>query len=197
MLVRQPLDEVFANRARTKVLRVLLQNSPLELTGRELARRAGISHAQAGAALGSLELAGVVVRRLHGRAQTWLLEEGNFLASPLRDLFAAEQKTLESLTADIRSALSGISYEQVRIFGSVARGDQSPHSDLDLFVEVKTRGDASKAKERLRKESLQLRNRFGLWISPLVYTSAELKHPSNPGLVSEIHQEGLLVAGGD
>ncbi len=195
MRTRRPLDEILANRARTRIVRELLR-SPLDwATGRELARRAGISHAQAGKALNALERVGVVRRRASGRADLWLVENDNALVPTLRGLFEVEDGLLEELFRDLRTGLEGLPVQRAVLFGSVARGEEAADSDIDLFVEVARNADVEGVRDRLWDLTLRLRSKYGLWLSPLVYPPRKLRNPPNPELLSAIARDGLVVLG--
>ncbi len=195
MRTRRPLDEILANRARTRIVRELLC-FPLDgATGRELARRAEISHAQAGKALKALERAGVVRRRSAGRADLWRVENDNALVPTLRGLFEVEDGLVEELFRDLRTGLEGLPVQRAVLFGSVARGEEAADSDIDLFVEVARNADVEGVRDRLWELTLRLRSKYGLWLSPLVYPPEKLRNPPNPELVSAIARDGLVVLG--
>ena len=88
-----PLDELFASRTHVRVLRVLaLVGDDVNLTGRDIARHAGISRTRAQEVLTALVTTGVVIRY---REATWAIYEMND-ASPLaplvRSLFEQERQ---------------------------------------------------------------------------------------------------------
>jgi hypothetical protein len=89
---QRPLDDVLRTRTHLRLLRTLaLLGDPINLTGRDAARNAGVSHARAVAAL--QELRGLGVLRAT-RGATWSIYELNPdspLAPPLRALFEAER----------------------------------------------------------------------------------------------------------
>ena len=89
----RPLDEVLRTRTHLRLLRALvLLGDNVNLTGRDAARNAGVSHSRAVAALQELRHLGVV--RAH-RGATWNIYELNPdspLAPTLRALFEQERQ---------------------------------------------------------------------------------------------------------
>jgi hypothetical protein len=88
----RPLDQVLRTQTHLRLLRALvLLGDTVNLTGRDAARNAGVSHTRAVAALKELRRLEVV--RAH-RAATWSIYELNPdspLAPALRALFEAER----------------------------------------------------------------------------------------------------------
>src|SRR5215210_7696530 len=83
--------------------------------------------------------------------------------------------------------------EHVIVYGSVARGESTPHSDIDLFVIAPSTDEGyrrmTKAREAIRDLS------SGLPISPLVLTPDEVRRRLAGGdpFVREILETGVLV----
>ena len=88
-----PLDDLLASRSHVRVLRVLIWfGDDINLTGRDVARHAGISHTRAQEVLQTLIAAGVVTRY---REATWAIYELNAqskLAPLVRSLFKRERQ---------------------------------------------------------------------------------------------------------
>lgn len=188
MRIHRPLDTVLSSRARVAVLRELVSEPSGLLTGREIARRARIAHAQGAAALSDLESAGLVRRRSVGRSAVWSVETENVLMPVLRSLFEAEQRLSADLEEDLRRAISNPDVLRADWFGSTARGLESEGSDIDLFVVATSNGAATRVRDQLYDLSLVLRRKYGLWLSPLVYTRDRLRRPPNPALLAEIER---------
>jgi predicted nucleotidyltransferase len=192
MRIHSPLDDMLPSRARLGVLRVLTRHPLKEFTGRELSRLAGVSLAQTQEALNHLKLAGLVHRTTVGRSHQWKVEERNVFFDTLRVLFRLEEQMLESVRREIAGALSRRSVISARIYGSVARGQERPDSDLDLFVEVRDDVGRAQTLERLGSLTLQLSHRFGLRLSYIVVTRA-LRSRINPNVLADVERYGIPV----
>ncbi len=92
-LSNRPLDEILASRSHVRVLRVLgLLGNDINLTGRDIARRAGISRTRTQDMLDEL-VAIAVVAKYPGA--TWAIYEINDdhpMAEAIRSLFQAERQ---------------------------------------------------------------------------------------------------------
>lgn len=195
MKFHDPLDSLLSSSSRVRVLRLLLQFPETTFTGREVARLCAISPSQALTALDGLRLNGLAVRQAAGRAYLWSLVRTHALFAPLDALFRADRRATDSLRDLIRDRLRGLPVRRAVLFGSVARGDERPGSDIDLFVELRSnsrRREVETALGALRSEILA---QFGNLLSPLVYTRQESTRSPNPALLEAIESEGLSVVG--
>jgi predicted nucleotidyltransferase/DNA-binding transcriptional ArsR family regulator len=191
MRFHNPLDDVLGNRIRVRVLRVLTRAGSRGLTGRELASMCGSSPSQTTASLQKLEESGLVVREIAGRAHVWRLAERHALAAPLNALFRDEAESLGSLKADIESVIGKLPVVRAILFGSVARSDERPTSDVDLLLTVRSPADKEKVEESLSAASLAFAIKFGNPLSTLVLEESHLRSPSNPSFLSNIRREGI------
>ncbi len=111
----------------------ILAGAEAEMTGRELQRVIGHgSHQGVRNAADRLAEQGVVSRRSAGNANLYQLNREHVAASWIEGLASLPAQVLDRL----RDAING--WEQppvlVVLFGSVARGQATPESDLDLLV---------------------------------------------------------------
>jgi predicted nucleotidyltransferase len=196
MKIHHALDEVLANRARTKVVRALIMGRGEKATGRGLARQARISHVQAAEALRELEAIGLTSRQVVGSSTLWSIERKNVLVRGLTSLFQAEARLEEALISDLKKELKGLPLQRVSLFGSVARREETAESDLDVFVVVNDERDAARVQDKLFAVKMRVRRRYGVWLSPIVYSARALKRPPKPELLAEIDRDSLPVLGG-
>jgi predicted nucleotidyltransferase len=173
----------------------MVRDRGLGLTGREVARLAGVAPGQAIADLKDLEDAGLARRQIAGRSHVWRWNTSNPLTTPLEKLFLVEGGLLSAVSEAIRPALVTAHVRRAVIFGSVARGEEGPHSDIDLFVEVADEGDRVILLRALERVDGRLRARLGNSLRPLVYTRDELVRPRNPTLLAGIARDGIDVLG--
>jgi predicted nucleotidyltransferase len=193
MRFRRSLDDLFGAPRRVRLARLLCRHPGKEFTGREAARLAHLSHPQASRALAELELAGLVERRSAGAAMLWKFIPEHYLAEPLRALFRAEQRAPAALVDTLRDGLEGAPIASALLFGSIARGEERPNSDVDLYIEMA--GPARKAalEEVLTELSPRVHRTFGNALSPLIYSSRESRNPPSPRLLRTIRTEGVPV----
>jgi predicted nucleotidyltransferase len=194
MRFHHSLQQILGNSVRLRVLRVLFGFTGGGLTGRELARRAAASVSQTITALEQLETAGVVHREVAGRAHLWLLSKEHVLFGALARLFADEASTLGLLKRDLGAAVGKLPVERAWLFGSIARGDEHPSSDIDLLVEVKSRADRERVEESLSGLSAQFALRFGNPLSTTVAETARFRSRSPSDFLVRAQLEGLPLS---
>src|SRR2546429_8005319 len=93
MRLDQPLDEIFANASHVRLLRALFA-VPYDVgrSGRDLARRAGVSHPRANQVLADLAEQGLVAVQRLPRTDLYRVNRQHALAESLGGLFELEPK---------------------------------------------------------------------------------------------------------
>jgi predicted nucleotidyltransferase/DNA-binding transcriptional ArsR family regulator len=166
------LDDILGSTLKIRILRILCKNA-YDFTGRELARLVGYSHTQTNSALAELEMNGLVIKRHLGNANAYSLNEGNLLVSRIIiPAFVIEGGLIQGLA---NRFFKGIGKDLVSIilFGSAARGEESPVSDVDLILVVKDESDLDKLDEKVSEISLESAASFGGLVSPILLTETE------------------------
>ncbi len=153
----------------------------------------GASPSQTNQALVSLANEGLAAHEVAGRAHVWRISAGHVLVAPLQRLFEDEASLPRLLKRDIQKALEGLPVDRALVFGSVARGEEQPFSDIDLFVQVRTEAAREVVAEALARASQRFAERFGNSLSNLVLTRAHLSRRFNPALLETIERDGIPV----
>ncbi len=94
-------------------------------------------------------------------------------------------------TEIVRRIVEAADPERIILFGSRARGNHRPDSDLDLFIEMET-------PDRPHERAVKIRSAFGLYRQPMdivVYTPAEVQRLRGKfwTLLSEIESQGRVL----
>src|SRR6266571_1324337 len=132
-----------------------------------------------------------------GRSYDVKSSERRWKRIPLRDAFKARASHRESMNhravaeafARRLKAAYGTRIDRIVLFGSVARGDYRPDSDVDLLVV--TRGDRLALQEEVARDAVDVLLRDGIVVAPLVVTAAEADALAGTGLGRELAREGL------
>lgn len=174
---RQPLDELLGTVSCVRVVRELtLHGEPLSAS--ELAERTTLSRPSAGDAVTKLVELNAVETIGTGRYVQYRLRESHFLARALQDLFRQEarrrSRVFEALRETAEHADPGP--RAVWLYGSVARGEDRPGSDLDLLV-VASSSESRQALGDLFRDALaDLEDRWNLPpCSVVVVTETEVR----------------------
>lgn len=104
-----------------------------------LARRTGLSQMAVRQSLAELAQTGIVEVLGQGRSLLYRLDARHALAGAISTLFTAERGRYEQIHIALQAAAKnwGEAVLAVWIFGSVARGEDDPRSDVDIAVLVK------------------------------------------------------------
>jgi predicted nucleotidyltransferase len=118
------------------------------------------------------------------------------LTDILEPAFRAESRLLQGLVETILSGIKG-KILAVYLFGSVARGEDTPSSDVDILVILKQPVDRLSVEEALARNKEQAYKRYRVGVSTITYDYEEFqrmnaqKHP----LITEVVKEGVLLFG--
>ncbi len=196
MMLREALTPILGSPTKLRLLRPLFASPDRSWTGRELARTARVSVAQAARDLRELSETSLVTREVAGKAYFWRLNPAHVLRPALADLFVREAGLRTELLRVVTEGLQSARLERARLFGSISRGEERADSDIDLYLEIRGPSDRQRAEVAVDSMRSRLWDRFGNPVSALIYTRAEASHPRNPSLLRTIEEEGLDVLGG-
>lgn len=167
----RPLDAVLSAPSRLAVLRALFRaRSPL--SGRALARLAGINHQGAAVALAALAKLGLVERRPAGRSDQWRLDRRRWVMSELLlPLLEREGEHADAVADAIRKALRGKA-AAVLIAGAAAKGRLAPGQTLEL-VAVEAPGGGRALGDAVRGLAALMNERWSLELAVRVLSRRE------------------------
>lgn len=178
------------------VLRLLCREA--ELTGREIARKTGLSPRAAQQALQELYAAGVVHRKAAGASYLFSLNRARYeVKNILAPLFEGERGLAAAMTEELRKALPGKGVVSVIIFGSVARGESGRGSDLDIMILLEDTLDVRKAAAGVREKGGEFLAKFGTVVSPYVVSRRDFisRFDKKDKLIRNVVREGRVVYG--
>jgi predicted nucleotidyltransferase len=173
--------------ARGAVLAALLRTDE-PMTGRQIhgLMGGGYSLWSIQEALKALTQLGLLDTRTIGRAGVHTINQDHAYVAPLRALV----DPVAALKAAIAEAIDS-EVQAVILFGSIARGDSSVDSDIDLAVIAAPAWD-----ERVKLQE-SVRTRLGNDCDVLLFTEAEFGRLSAEGepVVSDILRDGVALVG--
>lgn len=180
--LRHPLSTLLGTEASVRVLRELALHGN-ELTTTVLAQRTGITDQSVRNIVNSLLPTGVLKVYGQGRATSYQLDVKHPIGRSLLNLFHAEEERLEAIRRAVARAAQQMAPSPlaVWVFGSVARREDRPDSDLDLLLVVEdddtTERDAVIFRDLL--ESLQREQQIMVSVVPL--SSRDIERMSGAG----------------
>ncbi len=157
-----------------------------------MAKRAGMGLLAIQNALADLEGLGLVLMERGSVEHRYRLNFKHYLVGQgLRALFEAERGMAKALAHDLRTLLEG-RVLSAGLFGSFARGEAKPGSDIDLLVIVEH--VSALLSDKLRS----LTGRYGLPLHPVIYERRRLAGSSGAQeLLETAEQDWVQAAGAD
>ncbi|MEE8390495.1 MAG: hypothetical protein V3S14_06820 [Anaerolineae bacterium] len=193
MRYTQPLDDLLSSQTRLRILRYLCTVGG-EHTGREIARAIEMGETPTHRTLKELANTMVVLYRVAGRAHFYRLNERHALVERvLCPLFAAEEAQRDAAIAELLAEID-VPLDAALVYGSVARGEDTWRSDLDILLLVPTADDARQVTEHLWQRDQDLTRRYGV-ISVQALSSDELATRVQRGekWLMEALRDGVVV----
>lgn len=190
---------LFPEGSSSRVLR-FLWSSKAEWSGREIARKVGLSAPGCHAALKRLAARGLVHFRRVSNVHLYKINPDSYMVQKMfARLFEAEAAMGKEIDSAIRAALAPAKADVVSVvlFGSRARGTEKLGSDLDLLIVTSSKEGGGRLEPRLEKLRQVLFRRFNVSLAPYVQTLSELKrkHARGLPLVEEILKDGRALYG--
>ena len=188
-----PLEDILRGKTSIRVVKTLLRFPAKSFTGRELALAASVQPSDAIDVMRRLLDHGLVGRRTVGRAHQWDLNTKHFLVGPLQSLVKVDD-ALAALEAIVTSTLKAArDVEKVVLFGSVARGEERPNSDVDLLVIVASQGAKRHLLPLMARLRLRLEATFTNPLAEIIYSRAEYARKRHLPAVRNAEREGIVL----
>lgn len=145
--LRHPLTTLLGSAGHVRVLRVLATDRAPQ-SAPQLAATAGLTPQGTRGVLEAMTRQRLVKAHGSGRMQLYELNTGHPLAPSLAALFQAEQQRWDGLMGSIRDVLERHgAVTAAWLYGSVARGEDAPDSDMDIALVVRSQAVADQVRE--------------------------------------------------
>jgi uncharacterized protein len=125
------LTKLFGSEARVKVLSLFLLNPGNEYYLRQIAQRAGLAVRSVQRAAKDLTDIGILCRERRGNSVYFRLNVENPIVPDLKSLFI---KTVGLGDVLVQALAEAPQIEVAFVYGSVAKGEETPASDIDLAM---------------------------------------------------------------
>lgn len=199
MRIYNKLDEMLKHGSKIKILRFLFAEKD-EHTGRAIARSIDMSASSIYKTLQKMKEEGLISARKKGNAILYKLKKDNYIVKKLLEpLFEKEKSIYNDMVSLIKRSLFACKPEiaSIAIFGSVARGKETPKSDIDLLIIVENKLAKSKIDRIIDKLSVEMAKKFATAVSPYVLTRSEIKqrYAKKQPIIRSILKNNQLVYG--
>lgn len=195
MRIHEPLDDIIGGKTSVRVLRALSLFPEKEFTGRQLAAAAQSAPSMVIEELGRFRSQGIVTRKTFGRTHAWKANPRHAIFRILAPAFEEEHKLAMKLLEELRLGTQDARISRAILFGSFARGDENPTSDVDLLVLTKRAADVESVRVALDALAIRLSDVFGLRLSPIIHAAKEFPALQKTPLFRRIQDEGRTVRG--
>ena len=187
------IEEILATKSDIKILRTLFRYPTKEFSENELARVAQVGQKTVNRAMPKYVSYGIVSVRTIGRANIYTLNSRHYVTEQLRSLFRAEERSKQELKRLLSDAFcDDKTVISLEIFGSIAKGQEEPTSDVDVFILTR---DKESAEKKLQKVGETVVRKFGNVISGYILTPREFEEKRGTPTIKEIMVDGELVVG--
>lgn len=191
--LRHPLTGLLGSAGNVRVLRALtVDRTPRSAP--QLAAAAGLTPQGTRLVLDVLVRQRLVTALGSSRALLFALDASHPLALSLVSLFEDERRRWDGLLTSIREVLErqGTAVGAAWLYGSVARGEDSPASDMDIAVVVRSHAVA----DRVREALMPLEDAQHVRISLAALTAKELAAlPENDAWWVNVVRDGRVLKG--
>ena len=191
--LRYPLTSILGSAGNVRVLRAIVAD-PSPQSAPQLAEVAGLTPQGVRLILDALARQRLLLAHGAGRARLYTLNRSHPFAGAIVALFEGERRRWDALLESIRQVLArhGDAVSAAWLYGSVARGEDSPGSDLDIAVLVRSQAVA----DRLREDLMPIEDKQGLRISLTALTPKELAAlPEDDPWWSDVMRDGRVLKG--
>lgn len=195
MIFHQPLNSIFGQKTKINILRHLALYRK-EAATRELARETCIAAPNILKLLKELEAENILISKKIGNSISYSLNRANLLVKKIvLPAFNYENNLMSELGSYLAANLK-LPIISIILFGSRARGEEKPESDIDLAFIVKA-GDEARCEKEIINLNPAISAGFGSSIAPIIYSTAEFsaKAKSQERLVKNIIKEGRIIYG--
>jgi predicted nucleotidyltransferase len=196
------LDAVLGTTTKVRILRALLPLTSV-VSGTEARRLAQVRSVNAmWSALDDFTSLGILLREQTPGSHLYRINRDHHLAAPLAALFQAEARRVGEVRDVVRSTLTDAgqleSVTAAVLYGSNARGEAGPESDLDVLVITCDGDGVPPVQEALLDAADVLRQKFGISLSAYVLPLERVQERFRDGdpLMHTIADEGRELIGG-
>ncbi|MGD2294692.1 MAG: nucleotidyltransferase domain-containing protein [Candidatus Aminicenantes bacterium] len=169
------------------------------MSGREIARAAGISHVICSRSLQELSQHGLVKMRKAGRSILYSLNKEHILVDEiLLPLFMKEKRLFLSLTRAILGPLSGPKPISIILFGSQTDEKRArPDSDFDILCVIPDETNLRKFKSEISQSEAHVERKFGNRVSLLIMKKNEFlkRRRRRDPLLLDVEEQNKLLFG--
>ncbi len=191
LLLHKYMETLLGSKTKIRILRTLNRHKGKEFTIRELSNYISTSHTGVRKALQQLYDMNAVTLNAQGRNHIVSLNRDGHLTPLLTYIFEYEENTIHELQQDIAQHLCNLDeIEEAKIFGSVATGEETPRSDIDLYIITL---DKEKTEKSITDLQISCSRKYGNLVMPYILTPEEENNINNKSLIKNIQEKNISL----
>ncbi len=189
------IQKLCGNSTYFKVVSILFKHEE-GISGRSLAKLTGVSTFKMHHVLKFLTAQGMLMQSIVGKSYLYKVDKEHILIKKvLLELINFQESLFKELGSKIINHLNPKPLSII-LYGSMARGDEDPNSDIDLFFIYKDNVKLSDLNENdLHMESITRKYGNMVTIKKANVTDVNKRYKSRDSLIKNILEEGKVIAG--
>ena len=184
------IDKIFGSKTKIDLLRTMYRFQDKKWTIRELADFNDKDHSAINYAIKDLQDMNLIDLEHHGKSNLITLNEKSIL-NKLLEIFDFEKNTLNELITDVKKILNKKVISCI-LFGSIARKEERPNSDIDLLIITKNK---SLIQDLIYEKQKYFTEKYGNLIMAQIFTKKQFN--KNIPFVKTIGKDYILIIGED
>ena len=184
------IENIFGSKVKIDLLRTIYRFQNKKWTIRELADFNNKDHSAISYAIKDLQDMNLIDLEHHGKSNLITLNKKSIL-NKLLEIFDFENNAIKELIKDIKALLNN-KVNSCILFGSVARKEERPDSDLDLLVIAKNR---KSVKNLIYDKQKYFTEKYGNIIMAQIFTKKGFN--KNLPFIKTIGKDYILIIGED
>lgn len=194
MKLSHAIETFFGTQARISILRRLAAVEQ-PLSGRQLAELTGLTHRGAIHAIAPLVEEGVIKQRRAGRAHQYTLARKNIVVNKIILPALKEEERLRRALYQELIIIFGHDAIALVLFGSFARGEETPTSDVDVLVITETNATKEAVQRLAEQHALPFEEKFAAPLSVHCLSLKEIEGRRQPAFIKQASHDGVLLSG--
>lgn len=165
------IENILGSRVKIKILRKLSSFENGEFSFEELGKSLSLSLGAVHPALRELSDSRIVAARKIGKSKLYSINKKHLVFREIKNLFGAERTGFLKVAARFAKGVDKAGIKSIVLFGSVARGEASEKSDIDILIIFKKSGFP--AKEKINAQIQEFLDMHDVEIIPTFLTMKE------------------------
>lgn len=187
------LEKIIGKKSKVKILRFLMNSDNQGYCLNEIAKSTGISCGTIYPSLTELLETRIVLQRKVGRSLLYTVNKNHILFHKIKELIDFEKKSLQIVAEEFASSIPKKNIKAIVLFGSVARGEFTEKSDIDVLIVYKNKN----LKKEIDYLIDKLLDTYDVHIIPVFLTEKEIRERIKifDNFIINLINEGRLLYG--